>query len=190
MRLLFERHAGERGYTDEEVTAAIIQVGGDSVGLLLDRVVRGREELDYASVLAYLGLRFRNPKEGLPPDVPPTWLGIETKPSNGRLLVTVVRTDGPAREGGLNVDDEILALAGNRITKETFTPALARHEPGERVELLVARRDAIRIVPVTLAEHPGLPWRLEIDPAASPEAVQARTAWLAPAAAPSPTQKR
>jgi len=46
------------------------------------------------------------------------------------------------------------------------------------VEFLVARREAIRIVPVTLGTPPGLPWRLAVDPRAPAEAATARARWL------------
>jgi predicted metalloprotease with PDZ domain len=76
------------------------------------------------------------------------------------------------------VDDEILALGGFRVDPATFTARLALFRPEERVEFLVARRDAIRIVPVTLEPSPGAPWKLEPDPAAPREAQERRHRWL------------
>jgi len=186
MLLLFERHAGERGYREEDVEEAVSAVAGSALRPFLERTLRGREELDYGPALSHLGLRFRNPRAGLPSDTPATWLGIEARVQNGKLVVASVRADGPAYEGGLAAEDEILAVGGYRVTKETLSSRLGQYEPGERVEILVARREAIRIVPVSLAAHPGLPWRLELDPDAPEAAVLSRAAWWAPSGSRSP----
>ncbi len=177
MRLLFQRHAGERGYTDEEVQAAAESVAGQSLGDFFDRVVRGTGELDYAPALAWFGLRFKPEDSGEEaPDRP--WLGIETRDDAGRLLVKSVRRDGPAHAAGLNVDDEILALGNYRILPANFSDRLGQYRPGDRLAITVARRDALRTVPVALGRHPGSPWKLEFDPEAPPEAAAARRAWL------------
>jgi predicted metalloprotease with PDZ domain len=161
------------------VERAVAEVAGVSLGPFLERTLRAREELDYAPALAHLGLRFRDRRAGLPPDTPSTWLGIQTHPRNGGLFVSTVRADGPAHDSGIAAGDEILAVGGFRVTKETLSSRLAQYEPGERVEVLVARREAIRILPVTLAAHPGLPWRLEVDPEAPAAAARSREAWWA-----------
>jgi predicted metalloprotease with PDZ domain len=178
MRLLYERYAGERGYSDGEIQAAAEETAGRPLDGFFDRHVRGTDELDYAPALAHFGLRFRDPRAGQGNGAPSIQLGFETREEQGRLVVKAVRRDGPAREGGLNAGDEILAVGGYRVTPETFTERLLQYAPGDRLDILVARREAIRIVPVTAAGYPGAPWRLEIDPEASEEAAAARAAWL------------
>jgi predicted metalloprotease with PDZ domain len=177
MRLLFMRHAGERGYTEEEVERAAAEVAGGSLSAFFDACVRGTGELDYSPVLGWLGLRFK-PVEAGGEDTPRVWLGLETRADNGRLLVKSVRRDGPAREAGINADDEILAVGGYRVTAANLNERMQQYEPGERVEVMLARRDAVRMAPITLAPHPGTPWKLEADPAASGEAAARREAWL------------
>ncbi len=178
MRHLYERFAGERGYSDRAVQAAAEEIAGAPLGSFFDRHIRGTEEVDYAPALALFGLRFRDPAAGRGEDAPSIQVGFETREDQGRLLVKSVRRDGPAHEGGLDAGDEILAVGGYRITPDTFAERLLQYAPGDRLEFLVARRDAIRIVPLTAAGHPGSPWRLEPDPEASEEAVAAREAWL------------
>jgi predicted metalloprotease with PDZ domain len=178
MRLLFREYSGERGYTDAEIQSAAEEVAGTTLAGFFARAIRGREELDYEPALRAFGLRFRPATDGLPPDPPAVWLGMETRGTEGRLLVASVLDGGPARESGLDADDEILAVGGYRVTPATFTERLQQFSPGERVEVLVSRRDAVRAIPVTLAGNPGAPWRLEPDPAASADAVRARERWL------------
>ncbi len=177
MRLLFMRHAGERGYTEEDVERAAAEVAGVPLNAFFDACIRGTGELDYAGVLEWLGLRFK-PVEAGGEDTPRVWLGLETRADNGRLLVKSVRRDGPAREAGINADDEILAVGGYRVTAANLNERLQQYEPGERVEVMLARRDAVRVTPMTLAPHPGSPWKLEADPGATTEAAARREAWL------------
>jgi len=178
MRLLFARYSGDRGFTDAGVQKAAEEIAGASLEAFFARSVRGREELDYEPALRALGLRFRPAKEGLGEDTPPVWLGLETTASNGKLLVASVREDGPAGQAGLSAEDEILALGGFRVDAGKFTERLHQYRPGERIEILISRRDAVRIVPVVLAGHPGNPWRVQFDPDAKDDAVRRRDAWL------------
>jgi predicted metalloprotease with PDZ domain len=177
MRLLFERYSGERGFSDQDVQSIIEKVAGQSLPEFFDRYVRGREELDYDPALASLGLRFKPFGEGTG-TLPPVWLGLEVRGQDGRLVVRSVREGGPARDSGINFEDEIMALGGYRVTPQTFTERLHQYSPGDRVEILIARRDAIQVIPVTLEASFGSPWRLELDPGASGEATAARAAWL------------
>jgi hypothetical protein len=55
---------------------------------------------------------------------------------------------------------------------------LEQYTPGARVSLLVARRDQLIRVPITLGNEPGDIWDLGIDPDAT-DAQRARlAAWL------------
>lgn len=181
MRALFEKYSGPRGFADRDVQTEAEALAGTSLETFFSGYVRGRDELDYGPALATFGLRFLPADEDPGPDPATVWLGIETGDSNGRLVVQRVREGAPAREAGLNVDDEILALGGYRVRADGLTERLKQYRPGDRVELLVARREAIRILPVTLGPPPGLPWRLAPDTEAPPEAVAERTRWMGPA---------
>jgi predicted metalloprotease with PDZ domain len=174
MRLLFGRYAGDRGYTGAQVQEAAEEIADRSLDAFFTACVRGRDELDYDPALRYWGLRFR---EGKKENGGSPWLGIDTASREGKLLVQAVRDGGPARTAGLNVDDEILALGGFRVDPGTLSGRLALYKPGERIEVLVARRDAVRIVPVTLGAAPR-EWKLEPDPEAPREAAERRRRWL------------
>jgi predicted metalloprotease with PDZ domain len=177
MKLLLERYSGERGFSDLDVQSTVEEVAGKPLGEFFDRYVRGREELDYGPALKSLGLRFK-PAGKDTGSLPPVWLGLEARGQDGRLVVRQVREGGPSHNAGINFEDEILALGGYRVTPQTFTERLHQFSPGDRVEILISRRDAIRVIPVTLEASSGSPWRLELDPEASGKASAARNAWL------------
>ena len=179
VRLLLSRHSGATGYTDGDLERGAAEVAGTSLASFFDKTVRGREELDYQNALRTFGLRFRPARTGLPENTPGVWMGIDTTSRDGKLLVGSVREDSPARTAGLAAEDEILAVGGYRVDARTLTERLQQFRPGDRVDVLVARRDAIRTLPLVFYEHPGSPWRLEVDPEALPQAVQEREAWMA-----------
>jgi len=89
-----------------------------------------------------------------------------------------VRRGTPALEAGLNVDDEVLALDDVRVRPEGLAARLELYKPGDKVSLLVARRDKIIRLDATLGADPGRPWRLELVPNPSDSQKQHLAAWL------------
>ena len=173
MRAAYLKYSGERGFTPEEFRQVAEQVAGTSLASFWDSAVEGTAELDYTEALETFGLRFR-------PATPTgkAWLGVTTRNDAGRLVVSQVRRDTPAIEAGINVDDEILALDEFRVRADQLPARLELYRPGDRVSVLVARRDQLLRLEVTLGAEPVRSWRLEIDPAATDAQNTQRAQWL------------
>lgn len=180
LRLAWSRYSGERGYTQEEFRRLASETAGTDLGGWFSAAVDGTGDLDYAPALRWLGLRFAPEKERRAEDTreePAGWLGLETALRGGRLMVTEVRRDGPGYPAGINVDDEILAIGEYRVPPEGWQERLKNFRPGEAASLLVARRERLLRLPVTFGRKPQ-PWKLEIDPAATPEQKAHFADWL------------
>jgi len=179
LRLAYARYSGERGFTTEEFHQLLEEVAGTDLDSWLDRALATTEELDYGEALDWLGLRFK-PEEPRKDDAKPApaWLGATTENRAGRLAVTEVRRDTPAFEAGLNVDDEILAIGDYRVPPEGLEKRLEAYRPGEKVSLLVARRERLVRLPVTFGEKPRKSWKLEVDPKATAEQKERLEDWL------------
>ncbi len=119
------------------------------------------------------------PAAGVPPAEKPGWLGAATRLDSGRLLVTEVRRGTPAFDGGLSVDDELLAIDDFRVPPDRLGERLGHYRPGDHVNLLVARRERLLRLEVALGEDPGESWRLAADPRATTEQRARLAAWLA-----------
>jgi predicted metalloprotease with PDZ domain len=181
MRVAFQKFSGSRGFTPAEFRGVAEQVGGLSLASFWDQAVEGTSELDYREALVTLGLRFR-PAPPPAPDRPArAWLGMTTRNDAGRLVVSQVRRGTPAYSAGLNVDDEILAMNGFRVRADQLAARLDQYKPGDKVALLVARRDQLLTLETEFGAEPPRPWRLEVDPAAT-ETQQQRDRWLKPQA--------
>jgi predicted metalloprotease with PDZ domain len=174
MRLAYGRYAGTRGFTPEEFQATVQEVAGVDLTAWFSSALASIDELDYTPALEWFGLRFATPGAS----ATKAWLGLSTRTDSGRLVVTQVPRHTPGWQGGINVDDEILAIDDYRVRPEQWETRLEQYRPGEQVSMLLARRDRLLRLNVTLGTEPPRRWKLEVHPEAS-EAQHARlTAWL------------
>ena len=92
-------------------------------------------------------------------------------------MITSVRRGTPAIAAGLNVDDEILAIDDVRVRADGLGARMDQFKPGDKVSVLVARRDRLAKFDVTLGPEPGRNWRLETIANATVEQKARFTAW-------------
>ena len=174
MRLAYQRYAGARGYTPEQFQATMAETAGLDLGAWFADAVSSTKELDFTEALDFYGLRFA------PVDLSTAraTMGASTRNDSGRLVVSLVRRGTPAHQAGLNVDDEILAIDDLRVRADGLVARMDQYKVGDRIRLLVARRDRLMTLDVTLAPEPGRPWRLQPTPDATAEQKARLEAWL------------
>jgi predicted metalloprotease with PDZ domain len=160
MREAYARYSGTRGFTPDDFRALTERIAGTDLGAFWRSAIEGTDELDYADALEVFGLQFR-PVVQPPGGRPKAWIGATTKMDGGRLLVAQVKRDTPAFRAGLNVDDELVALDGVRVRADRLDERLEQYSPGDRISVLVARRDRLLSLDVTLDVEPAKSWRLE-----------------------------
>jgi predicted metalloprotease with PDZ domain len=162
MREAYARYSNTRGFTPDEFRALTERVAGVDLGAFWRSAIEGTDELDYTAALDVFALQFK-PVNTLPNGTPKAWIGATTKVDSGRLLVAHVKRDTPAFSAGLNVDDEIVAIDQVRV-RDRLDERLEQYAPGDRISLLVARRDRLLSVDVILGAEPPRSWRLEPIP--------------------------
>jgi predicted metalloprotease with PDZ domain len=178
MRLAYEKFSGPRGYTPEQFRAVIEQVAGRNLQGFWESAVESTSELDYTEALDALGLRFRPAAQQPAERASRPWLGVTTRNDNGRLVIAQVQRGSPADVAGLNVDDEILAIDEFRVRADRFENRLEQYKSGDKVSMLVARREQLVRVPTTFGAEPQRAWRLEVNPAATEVQRRLLDAWL------------
>ena len=146
----------DRPYTVGDAEATLAEVSGDRAFArdFFARYIQGHEVADYARLLARAGLSLRQRVPGR------AWLGdlrFETRQDSLRVT-TLVEPDWPVYEIGLEQDDELRQLDGQRLLSAADVErVLARHAPGDRVNLVFAdRTGAARTARVVLKEDPAL----------------------------------
>lgn len=163
MQLAYQRHSGPKGYTLEQFYQAMSDAAATNLRTFFSVAVESTEELNYKEALDWFGLRFRS----VDTRTRRAWLGATTRNDAGRLVVSGVRRDTPAHAAGLNVDDEIIAIDDVRVRADGLAVRLEQYTPGQKIALLVGRRERLTRLEVTLGSEPGRPWRLEVDPGAT-----------------------
>ena len=58
------------------------------------------------------------------------------------------------RHAGISVDDEIIAIDDFRVRPDHLSKRLECYRPGDKVSVMLARRELLMRVNVTLAEEP------------------------------------
>ncbi|HRE84616.1 MAG TPA: PDZ domain-containing protein [Opitutaceae bacterium] len=186
MHEAYRRHSSERGYRDEDFAALASEVAGADLSGWLKRVVETPRRFDYQPFLDWYGLEFEKPTEPKPPadknpdpvDPPRGWLGVDAANREGRLVVTGVRSDTPAAQAGLSVDDEILAIEGYRVRADELARRLGAYAVGTKLSLLIARQDKVETIVATLGSEPKETWRLKVRANSTEEQKQRRSRWL------------
>ena len=165
MQWAMQRYSGDKGYTPDQFYAVMSEAAGTDLKGWFAKTAESTEELDYTEALDYYGLRFG------PVDMTTAapYIGGGTRNDAGRLLITSVRRGTPGIDAGLNVDDEIIAIDDVRVRADGLAARLDQYKPGDKVSVLVARRDRLMKIDVTLGPDPGRAWRLEPLPAATTE---------------------
>ncbi|HEY0050771.1 MAG TPA: PDZ domain-containing protein [Pyrinomonadaceae bacterium] len=145
MRHLYnEFYKKNKNYTPEDYQKISEMMAGKSLNDFFSKYVRGREEIDYNSILSGVGLQITTSGR------PTAYLGANLSQQGDRLTVTSVPSDTPAYEQGLNTSDQILAVDGYRASQQFLQSYLGEKKVGDKIRLTVFRFDALREIEITL----------------------------------------
>ncbi|CAN5586349.1 PDZ domain-containing protein [soil metagenome] len=147
MRYLYDEFAKKgRNFTPADYQKISEMMAGASLEDFFDKYVRGTEEIDYDGILSGVGLKL-NDEEAGPKQA---YLGANLGETNGQLTVRSIPAGTPAYEYGLNANDQIVAIDGNRASQNFLTSYLNEKKPGDKVRFTVFRFDELRDFQVTL----------------------------------------
>lgn len=201
MRLLYQRHAGPGGFSDQQFSAIVQEVAGSDLSDWLHQHVEVAGDVDYTAALNWFGLQF--PSDGTRMDqsaepaspeaaVPAAdaaskksesktqtvWTGWQTSDASGNMVVTGVLTDSPAHRSGLNVDDEILGFDQYRANAKSWRDQLNQFGVGRTIKVLISRRGELRTLSLQLEAEPSAKWSLRPVNKPTDEQTARRKAWL------------
>jgi predicted metalloprotease with PDZ domain len=162
-----------RGYTPDDVQRVASEIAGFDLSDFFARYVRKPEVLPYDEALGYMGLRLV--KEVKPQ---PFNAGLSVNNAEGRPVIAGVRNGSPAEDAGLQPDDELVSLGGNKVTPDNWLRVFARYKQGSRVPVVVARDRKTISTTITLGEPDRIDYRIEEKKDATKEQKALRAAWL------------
>jgi predicted metalloprotease with PDZ domain len=181
MRLAYARYSGPSGYTNEQFQATAAEVAGVDLATFFQKALKTTDELDYDEACDWFGVRFSKEKEGKNANggkPPKAWLGLVTKTEDGRLMVSQVKRGTPGYEAGFNVGDEIIGIGDDRIPAGQWAKRMDYFRPGEKVSVLIARRDRLQRLDAVFGQEPPRRWSLEALAGASDAQKAHRKAWI------------
>lgn len=148
MRYLYAEFARKnRNYTPEDYQKISEQMAGKSLEDFFAKYVRGRADIDYNQILNSFGLQLTTIGSDA---AAKAFLGANLTQTGERLNVTSIPSDTPAYEQGLNANDQIVAVDGNRTTATILQTYLDGKKPGDKIRLTVFRYDQMRDIEITL----------------------------------------
>ena len=162
-----------RGYTTEDFQRVASEVAGFDLSDFFARYVRRTEVLPYDEALGYMGLRMV--KEVKPQ---PFNAGLGINDNEGRPVIASVRNGSAAEDAGLQPDDELVSLGGNKVTADNWLRLFARYKQGSRVPVVVTRDRKTISTAITLGEPDRFDYRIEEKKNATREQKALRAAWL------------
>ncbi|MBL8748637.1 MAG: M61 family metallopeptidase [Planctomycetes bacterium] len=137
-----------RGYTLEDVQAALARLADDAAVATLTSLVSRDLDPDLAAMFAPFGIRVVVKDSDRP------WLGISFD-TGGTRIASVTR-GSPAHAAGLSPGDEVLAVQSLRVDAGRWQEVVdATVVVGQPVEVLLARRGVVAKCVVTPARGPG-----------------------------------
>jgi predicted metalloprotease with PDZ domain len=154
------------------------EVAGVDLDEFFVSAVDSTQELDYTEAFNWFGLRFRKSEPPGANGLGRAYLGVGTRADAGGIFVSQVARGTPAWDAGVNAGDEIVALEEYRVRPGQLEERIALYRPGDRILLLVARRERLVRLDVTLGAAPGRQWTVEADPNATPDQRSHMRAWL------------
>lgn len=146
MRYLYnEFYKKNKNYTPEDYQKISEMMAGKSLEDFFAKYVRGREEIDYNSILNGVGLQLA---KGSGRET--AYLGANLSQQGDRLTITSIPADTPAYEQGLNTNDQIIAVDGYRASQQFLQSYLGDKKPGDKVKFTVFRFDELIEIEVAL----------------------------------------
>lgn len=159
MRFLWQRQQDTgQAISPDEVEAIFQEAVGLDLGPEIQEWTRERADLPYTEVFQKLGLQLQGSHKktydrsliGGTLKSPAPFVGITTQASGGRTLLKHVLAGSPAENAGLCPGDELIAMDTHRVNHSSWGPTLALYQASSTVDVLVARRDRLVQVQLTL----------------------------------------
>ncbi|HJZ82996.1 MAG TPA: PDZ domain-containing protein [Pyrinomonadaceae bacterium] len=166
-----------RNYTPADFQKICESMAGGSMEDFFARYVRGREDFRFNQFLPAAGLQLETPESQANPQLK-GFLGADLDARTDMILIESVRVGTPAYDQGLNAKDQIIALDGARVSKETFEAMIAAKRPGETVHLAVFRNDNLRTFDIKLGGRVDAPYKLTQLASATDRQKRTYQAWL------------
>ncbi len=168
---LYQRFGKTTAFTAADIQQIALDLTGKPLTEFWQQQVETPLELDATALLADAGLVYKAAEKQQ------AWLGVTGTFLNGVEKINKVERDGPAWQGGLTSDDEVIAVNKLQL-KSALTERLKDFKPGQQLTLTLFRQGRLLEKTVTLGALAAEP--AKIVPMKKPDRQQRQyhQAWL------------
>jgi len=160
-------------YTDEQLLKEIEAIAQVDLTEFWEKYLFGTAELEYQEFLEPFGLTVQQQATSRIP-----YTGMSWRSQQGSLVVQKVDLYSPAQLAGIDVGDEIVALAGYRVTPENFAERLSTYSPNTTVSLTFFHQERLCTANLTLAEPQSDRWIVREIASPNSQQTQRLRSWL------------
>ncbi|MCO6498978.1 MAG: M61 family metallopeptidase [Vicingus serpentipes] len=132
----------DRGFTDAEMQLAIEKVSGLKMTDFFEKYINGTQTFDYKTIFGYADFSVRTTSDKNP----------DFGASLSNNTVNTVYRNSSAYDGGINVNDEILAIDGFRFSNN-MDEFIENKQLGDSISVLLSRDNIIQTLHFPLKER-------------------------------------
>lgn len=136
-----------RGFSESEFQKELESYLGEDMDQFYADYINGTEVPNYEELFAPIGLKVDYIGKST------TNAGLSTSNSGGKVKIKGIRSDSPAEEAGLSVNDEVIGCNGIRVDKSTLESFLKGMVAGEKMNILFAREDQLFSTDLVMTEY-------------------------------------
>lgn len=186
MAKLAETYGKYISFEDDELFDKIAELTVPETRPFFAKYVEGNNELPFEELLAKVGIIFK--KDITVKEVSLGGVLLSFNPETQRLFIADMGSVDEFGEAlGYKTNDELVSINGEAIDVDKVQDQIAEFKkntkPGDKVEIVVARRDKgeyknkkLKAKAVLVEKHKS--FLIEFDPNATPEQLKLRKAWL------------
>lgn len=141
-----------RGFTRKEYQEAVEKITGKNMDQFFNDYVFSTKKIDYNKFFGYAGLKLVDIGKD------ENYLGVRT---NDMEIVQSVEEGTSAYDGGINVNDEIIAINDNRVNNRNFDTIFNQYDIGDTLKFTVSRDGLIKEINVPLKKYHRYKYELE-----------------------------
>lgn len=157
MHLLYQKYLAkpEVGFTEKEIQETFETIANQSLQTFFDDFIYGIERINIETYFEKIGIQLKNitVENNI-------YLGLETQYRERKLVITKLEKGFGAYIGGLNVEDEIIAIDNFRVT-EDFKKIYEHKTVAETIDVLVSRKGILKSIKIELTNDKKVNYKLE-----------------------------
>ena len=175
------RRYGTTGMPESAFEQMVMEITGLDLQGFFESGVRGTDDIDLATGFTSMGVSFELRQEKTKPNHVPSdmpSMGLNLRFTGEVATAVSVLEGGPAQNAGVSPGDELVALDGLKVTRESFAKVLRNYTVGTEVKLTCFRRDELMHFDIVLASAPKTVCCLAFDGQASADTLAKQAVWL------------